>query len=73
MSIDELEAAALKLEPKARARLAERLLESLENLSPSENAVIWAEEAQRRAEALDAGSLSSRSAADVFREARART
>ena len=72
MSIEELEAAALKLEPKARARLAERLLDSLENLSPEENARIWAEEAQRRAEALDSGSLSSRSADDVFREARAR-
>ena len=60
--IKELEAAALKLEPKARARLAERLLDSLENLSPEENALIWAEEAQRRSEALDAGSLSSRQA-----------
>jgi len=72
MSIEELEAAALKLEPKARARLAERLLDSLENLSPEENARIWAEEAQRRVEALESGSLSSRSADEVFREARAR-
>ncbi len=53
MSIDELEAAALKLEPKARARLAERLLDSLEQLSPEENAQIWAEEAERRAEAME--------------------
>ncbi len=72
MSIEELEAAALKLEPKARARLAERLLDSLENLSPEENARIWAEEAQRRAEALESVSLSSRSADEVFREARTR-
>ena len=62
MSIDDLEAAALKLDPKARARLAERLLDSLEQLSPDENARIWAEEAQRRAEALDAGLLSSQPA-----------
>ncbi|HVR29018.1 MAG TPA: addiction module protein [Thermoanaerobaculia bacterium] len=73
MSIEELEAAALKLDPKARARLAERLLDSLEQLSPEENARIWAEEAQRREGALDAGSLSSRSAGEVFRDARART
>jgi predicted nucleic acid-binding protein len=73
MSVEELEAAALKLDPKARARLAERLLDSLEQLSPEENARIWAEEAQRRASALDAGSLGSRSADDVFREARKRT
>ena len=47
-------------------------LESLERLTPEENARIWAEEAQRRADALAAGTLSSRSADDVFREARAR-
>ena len=70
--IKELEAAALKLDPKARARLTERLLDSLENLSPEENALIWAEEAQRRSEALDAGSLSSRQADEVLREARGR-
>jgi hypothetical protein len=38
MSIDELEAEALKLAPGARARLAERLLESLETMSDEENA-----------------------------------
>ena len=72
MSIDELEAEALKLDPKARARLAERLLESLESLSPEENAQIWAEEAQRRDDALDSGGLGSRSADDVLREAQSR-
>ena len=72
MSIEELEAAALKLDPKARARLAERLLDSLEALSPDENARIWAEEAQRRAVALESGALSSRPADEVFREARSR-
>ena len=44
MGIDELEAAALKLEPKARARLAGRLLDSLENLFPEESARIWGTE-----------------------------
>ncbi len=72
MKIEDLEVAALRLDPKSRARLAERLLESLESLSPEENARIWAEEAQRRADALEAGTLSSRPADDVFREARAR-
>jgi hypothetical protein len=52
MRIEDLEAAALNLDPKSRARLAERLLESLDNLTPDENARIWAEEAQRRADAL---------------------
>jgi hypothetical protein len=72
MTIEDLEMAALGLDPKNRARLAERLLESLESLSPEENARIWAEEAQRRADALESGMLSSRSADEVFREARAR-
>ncbi len=72
MKIEDLEMAALGLDPKNRARLAERLLESLESLSPEENAHIWAEEAQRRADALESGTLSSRSADEVFREARAR-
>ena len=72
MKIEDLEVAALGFDPKNRARLAERLLESLESLSPEENARIWAEEAQRRADALESGTLSSRSADEVFREARAR-
>jgi predicted nucleic acid-binding protein len=72
MSIDELEAEALKLEPHARARLAERLLESLEQLSLEENARVWAAEAARRAEALERGDITSRPAVDVFRDARAR-
>lgn len=72
MSIDELEATALKLEPNARARLAGRLLDSLEDLSAEENARVWADEAQRRADALDAGTLTSRPAEDVFRDAHAR-
>jgi len=54
MSIDELETEALKLKPEARARLAERLLDSLENLSDEENARLWAEEAERRSTAWDA-------------------
>jgi hypothetical protein len=72
MKIEDLEAAALKLDSKGRARLAGRLLESLDSLSPEENARIWAEEAQRRADAVEAGDLSSRAAEEVFRDARAR-
>ena len=61
---------ALKLGPRDRARLAGRLLESLENLTEEENAQLWAEEAERR----DAGwdDASARPVADVFRDARAR-
>jgi putative addiction module component (TIGR02574 family) len=72
MGIDELEAEALKLKPAARARLAERLLGSLEDLSEEENAKIWAEEAERRSAAWDAHPDSGRPADTVFREARSR-
>jgi len=71
MSIDELEAEALKLDPKGRARLAEKLLASLENLSDQENARIWAEEALRRDAEWDQSSEHARPAADVFKDARA--
>jgi len=46
MKIEELEGEALKLDPKSRARLAGRLLDSLEELSEEENVQLWAEEAQ---------------------------
>jgi putative addiction module component (TIGR02574 family) len=72
MSTEELEREALKLAPEDRARLAERLLQSLETLSDQENARIWAEEAQRRDHAWDADPTSGRPADDVFRDARAR-
>lgn len=72
MSIDELAAQALKLEPKARARLAERLLDSLESLSEEENEQLWGEEAERRDGSWNSKGGSSRPAADVFRDAKAR-
>jgi cob(I)alamin adenosyltransferase len=72
MSIQELEAEALKLDPKSRARLAGKLLASLENLSEEENARLWVEEAERRAVEMDTQPDVSTSAKDVFREARAK-
>lgn len=72
MSIEEVEAAALKLTPQARAQLAGKLLESLEDLSKDENQQLWAEEAQRRDADLEAAPDKARPADDVFREARAK-
>jgi hypothetical protein len=72
MSINELEAEALKLDPRARARLARKLLTSLEDLSEEENTKLWAEEAQRRDAEMDTDPDSGIPAADVFREARAK-
>lgn len=72
MGRDEIEAEALKLDPASRARLAEKLLESLEHLTEEENARIWAEEAKRRDAAWDRDPSEGRPAADVHRDLRAR-
>ena len=72
MTTEEIEAEALKLDPKARARLAERLLESLETLSDQENERLWAEEADRRDADWDSAPGTARPAADVLRDARAK-
>ena len=72
MSIDEFEAEALKLAPVIRARLAAKLLESLETLSDDENLLLWAAEAQRRDDAWDTAGATGQSAAAVFQEARSR-
>jgi hypothetical protein len=72
MSIEEIEAEALKLDPKARARLAGRLLESLEELSEAENQQVWAAEAQRRDAELDRDPSAEIAGDQVFRESRAK-
>ena len=70
--LDHLEAELLKLDPKSRAQLAEKLLRSLDTLSDAENARLWAEEAQRRDAEMDADPGVGRPAEDVFRDIRSR-
>ncbi|HEY6292105.1 MAG TPA: addiction module protein [Terriglobia bacterium] len=72
MSVEELENEALKLESRERARLAEKLLSSLETLSPAEAERLWAEEALRRLEELEQGKATSRPASAVLGDARSR-
>ena len=72
MSINDIEAEVLKLDPQARARLAKKLLESLETLSAEENERLWAEEADRRDAAWDSAPGAGRPAADVLRDAQAK-
>ena len=72
MTIEELEAEALKLNPNSRARLAERLLRSLEGLTEAEIERSWVEEAQRRDDEWERGVVAARPAEDVIRAARAR-
>ena len=72
MTIEQVESEALKLNPKARAELAEKLLRSLEDLSDEDIQRLWADEAVRRDAELDSGKASMRDAEDVFRDARSR-
>ena len=72
MKLEELEAAALELDVKARARLAESLLASLETLSDRENAQLWADESERRDAEFDKDPGLARPAAEVLRDARSR-
>ena len=72
MSIDEIEATVLQLTPSDRARLAERLLESLDQLSDEENKKLWAEEAMRRDHQWDEEPESGRDVTEVMRDALAK-
>jgi hypothetical protein len=72
MNLEEIENAALKLNPNLRAKLAEKLLHSLESLTEAENERIWAEECLRRNEELEKGTAVERSGEDVLRDAKAR-
>ncbi len=71
MNLKEIENEALKLDPNLRAKLAEKLLQSLESLTDAENERLWAEEAVRRHEEMETGAA-TRSGEDVFRDAKAR-
>jgi len=67
---EELEAIALSLSRSERARLAERLLASLDDEAEVEEA--WRDEVRRRLKAYRNGELESVSAEEVLEEARDR-
>ncbi len=68
--LKQCEAKALKLPPKDRAILAERLISSLDSLESSENEQLWIEEADRRYKGYRKGKIPARSAKEVLRDAR---
>jgi len=72
MLTKKLEAAALRLDLKSRARLASLLIDSLEYLSPEEIEALWLEEAVRRMNALDAGLTNTIPLAQVMNRLRRR-
>jgi len=67
---EELEAAALSLPRSERARLAERLIASLDEDAEVQEA--WAEEVRRRLGAFRKGEIEAVPAADVVKDARER-
>jgi putative addiction module component (TIGR02574 family) len=75
VTVKEIATAAMKLDPKNRARLAARLIERLreeeEKLSPEEWERLWTEEAERRLEELRQGKAKEIPAEEVFARARA--
>ena len=66
-----IEEQALALPAPDRARLARKLMESLDSLSDAERRQLWLAEATRRAAQLDKGEVQLVSGEDVARKARA--
>ena len=69
-ALKELEQQAKALTPEERAKLAEALLESLQETPLADIEEAWAREIEQRVAAYDRGELQSVSAEDVFAEAR---
>ncbi len=57
MTSSDLEEAALHLPAQERARLVQRLLESLDQLPEEEARQLWLVEARRRADEIDQGKV----------------
>jgi len=68
----QIETEALKLPTKSRARLAEKLIYSLEKSGYTENEKVWARESIKRYEAMASGKLKGIPASKALREAHAR-
>ena len=72
MRQDEILQAALSLTETERANIADRLLLSLETTTQREIDALWAQEAEARIEAYEAGEIDAVPGDEVFAEVRAR-
>ena len=72
MSIEELKAEALRLDPEGRAYLARVLLASLDGMSPAEIDTLWIDEAIARDDELSSGAARAYPADEVLARARSR-
>lgn len=71
-TLEQIEAELLQLPERARARLAQSLLSSLEDFDDTDTDLLWAEEAERRCQEIQRGEVGAIPSEDVFREARPR-
>ena len=71
MSLKELEDQIMNLDLKDRAMLAQRLLQSLDDLSESEIEALWVEEGERRLDEMKRGGFTEIPAEEVMRWAQA--
>ena len=70
---DEIFGAALSLPPALRAMLAEHLLKSLDSVQQAEIDASWAEEVEKRVEAVEQGQVTLIPGEQVFQELRSRS
>jgi putative addiction module component (TIGR02574 family) len=66
----DLESKALKLSPRERARLAQRLISSLDQEADADAEKLWRDEAERRLDDLKSGKVAGIPAEKVIRKAR---
>lgn len=70
--IKEIEDSALNLDQKNKARLADKLLQSIHGKVDPEIEEAWIDEVQKRKESLESGQASLHSAENVLKDARER-
>ena len=70
--LKDIAAEVLELPIQARAELASRLLDSLDDLSEEDHDLLWAQEGERRYAEYKAGNIESVPAEEVFARLRSR-
>jgi putative addiction module component (TIGR02574 family) len=71
MTLRVLEKEALSLPPRSRLRLAERIIESIEDYADTELEAAWGDEVERRVRGIQSGTEQGIPAEQIMPEARA--
>jgi putative addiction module component (TIGR02574 family) len=70
MTLRVLEKEVLELSPRSRVRLAEKIIESIDDYADAQLAEAWGRETERRVKEIETGAEEGISAARVMKEAR---